>query len=302
MSNLQALSQQFAVKDEISFRELPGGLIVADIRNPAATASIVLQGAHLTDWTPKSHKPVIWLSPDAKLAPGKSIRGGVPVCWPWFGAHESVKEYPGHGYARTVAWDLMSVTPGVSGDATRLVFRLREDEKTRAMWPHASSVEMHYSIGKTLDIDLVTHNQSKQTFTIGQALHTYFAVGDLRQVKISGLNGCPYLDKVENFKRKTQTGDITIADEVDRIYLQSSADCLIKDASLKRTIRIAKRGSNSTIVWSPWADKAKQMGDLGTDGHLHMVCVESANAAEDVVQVAANSTCRLQVRYSVENL
>ena len=302
MSNINALTQQFAVNGEVGFREIPGGLTVVDVRNKSATASIVMQGAHLTDWTPLGGKPVIWLSPDAKFAAGKSIRGGVPVCWPWFGPHEMKKEFPAHGYARTVAWDLISVTPAVNGDATRLVFRLCEDDKTRAMWLHACTLEMHYNIGKTLDIDLVTHNQSKQTITIGQALHTYFAVGDLRQVKISGLDACPYLDKVDGFKRKTQSGDIAIADEVDRIYLQSTADCLIKDASLHRTIRIAKSGSHSTIVWSPWAEKAKQMGDLGVDGHLHMVCVESANAADDVVQVAANSTCRLQVCYSVESL
>ena len=302
MSNVSALTQQFAIKDEVSFREIAGGLTLVDVHNKSANATIVMQGAHLTDWTPQGNKPVIWLSPDAKFASGKSIRGGVPVCWPWFGPHETAKEYPAHGYARTVPWDLVSVVSAIHGESTRLIFRLREDDKTRAMWPHACTLEMHYSIGKTLNIDLVTHNQSKEAFMIGQALHTYFAVGDLRQVRISGLDACPYLDKVDGFKRKTQKGDVTIGDEVDRIYLQSTADCIIHDASLQRRIRIAKRGSASTIVWSPWAEKAKQMGDLGADGHLHMVCVESANAAEDVVKVAANSSCRLQVRYSVENL
>lgn len=302
MSNINLLNQQFGIKDEVSFREASGGLTIVDIRNKSASAAIVMQGAHLIDWTPQGGKPVIWLSPDAKFASGKSIRGGVPVCWPWFGAHETTKEFPAHGYARTVPWDLVSVVPAVNGAITRLIFRLCEDDKTRAMWPHESSVEMHYSIGQTLDIDLVTHNQSKETFTIGQALHTYFAVGDLRQVKISGLDACPYLDKVEGFKRKTQSGEISINEEVDRIYLQSTADCVITDASLKRRIRIAKRGSHSTVVWNPWADKARQMGDLGVDGHLHMVCVESANAADDVVKVAANSSCRLQVSYSVEKM
>lgn len=300
MSNINSLTQQFGISGEVSFRELPGAIIVVDVRNKSSSAVIVMQGAHLIDWTPQGGKPVIWCSPDAKFAPGKSIRGGVPVCWPWFGPHETLKELPAHGHARTVAWDLFSVLPAVNGDVTRLGFRLREDDKTRTMWPHASTLEMHFSVGKTLDIDLVTHNQGKETFTIGQALHTYFAVGDLRQVKISGLDACPYLDKVDGFKRKTQSGDIVINEEVDRIYLQSSADCLINDASMKRRIRITKRGSHSTVVWNPWADKARQMGDLGADGHLRMVCVESTNAADDVVQVAANSTCRLQVRYGVE--
>lgn len=302
MSNLNALTQQFGIKNEVSFREGAGGLIFVDVKNKSASASIVMQGAHLVDWTPNGHKPVIWLSPDAKFAVGKSIRGGVPVCWPWFGPHESKKEFPAHGYARTVMWDLISVLPSVDGSSTTLGFRLKDDDKTRAMWPHECSLEMVYHVGKTLDIDLVTHNRSGAAFTIGQALHTYFAVGDLRQVKISGLDACPYLDKVDGFKRKTQSGDISIGEEVDRIYLNSTADCVINDASLKRKIRIAKLGSASTVVWSPWEEKAKQMGDLGADGHLRMVCVESANAAEDVVNVPANSTCRLQVRYSVENL
>jgi glucose-6-phosphate 1-epimerase len=300
MSEANTLNKKFGVAGQATFREAAGGLIMLDIKNNAASATIVLQGAHMTDWTPKGAKPVIWLSPDAKFAPGKSIRGGVPVCWPWFGPHESVKEYPAHGYARTVPWDVQSLI--VTADVTRVVLRLRQDDKTRGMWPHECELDMEYVIGKTLDINLLTRNTGSKEFVIGQALHTYFNVGDVTKVHIKGLDACPYLDKVDGMKSKKQSGDVTIGSEVDRIYLESKADCLIDDAALNRRIRIAKRNSASTIVWNPWVEKAQQMGDLGKDGHLHMLCVESANASSDVVKVAAGGSCCLQVTYSVEAL
>jgi len=300
-ADLSALNAQFAIPGQVSFKEGPGGLVIAEVRNSHATASIALQGAHVMTWAPRKQRPVIWLSKFAKLAPGKSIRGGVPVCWPWFGAHATETKFPGHGFARTVQWDVVS-TEALRDGATRLTFRVVLDDATRAQWPQASEALNVVTVGKALEIALVTRNTGSTPFTLGDAFHTYFEVSDIRDCRIHGLGNCPYLDKVDGGKKKQQVGPVTIGEEVDRIYLDSVADVLIDDPGYNRRIRVTKRGSHSSVVWNPWTDKAAKMGDFGPDGFLQMVCVESTNAADDVVQVPAGGEHRLWVRYSIEPL
>ena len=300
-TDVASLNTSFGIPGQVDFIASPGGWMSAQVRNAHGTATIALQGAHVMTWAPVGEKPVIWLSPAAKFAPGKSIRGGVPICWPWFGPHATEAKFPGHGFARTVPWEILE-TETLKDGATRLTFRLVENDATRAQWPHASTVTGHITVGKTLEIDLVTHNTGQTPITLGDALHTYFQVSDIRKVTIRGLEGCPYLDKVEDGKRKQQKGPVIISAETDRIYLDSSADCLIDDPGLKRRIRIAKRGSRSTVVWNPWIEKAAKMGDFGDDGYLNMVCVESANCADDVINLPPQGEHHLWVRYSIEQL
>ncbi len=299
-TDLAALNKRFGILNQVVFKP-EGGLTVAVVTNGLATATIALQGAHVMTWAPRGHRPVIWLSRAATLAPGKSIRGGAPVCWPWFGPHQTEPKFPGHGYARTVPWEVID-TQMRPGGATRLTFRLVESEATRVQWPHATPVELHVTVGRTLECELVTRNDGQAPVTIGDALHTYFEVSDVRQVAIHGLGGLPYIDKVDGGERKQQIGPVTIASEVDRVYLDSTADCLIDDPRWRRRIRVSKRGSRSTVVWNPWVDKAAKMGDLGADGYLRMVCVESTNAADDVVTIAPGGNHSLWVRYAVEKL
>lgn len=298
-ADFSALNARFGVPGQLSFKEGPGGLAVAEVANSQATAVIALQGAHVMSWTPRGARPVIWLSPAAKFAPGKSIRGGVPVCWPWFGPHAADAALPAHGYARTTPWEVMH-SEALAGGATRVVFRLLENETTRAQWPHATPVECRITVGASLEIELVTRNAGAAPVTIGQALHTYFEVSDIRRVTVAGLDGCPYLDKVDGGQRKRQAGPVSFSGEVDRIYLDSLADCVIEDPDARRRIVISKRGSRSTVVWNPWIEKAAKMGDLGDDGYLRMLCVESANAADDTVTLAPGAEHRLWVNYAVE--
>lgn len=301
MVDFAALNRHFGVSGQVTFKDGPGGLAIAEVINDRGSATIALQGAHVMTWAPRGAHPVIWLSRAAKYAPGKSIRGGVPVCWPWFGPHATDATFPGHGFARTVPWEVIEAENLPDG-STRLSFRLVQSDATRSQWPHASQLESHITVGAALEVDLVTHNLDRAPVTIGDALHTYFEVGDVRKVAIRGLEGCPYLDKADGGRRKQQAGPVTIDAETDRIYLDSTADCLIDDPSLKRRIRITKRGSRTTVVWNPWVDKAAKMGDFGKDGYLNMVCVESANAAEDVVTIPAHGAHHLWVRYQVEPL
>lgn len=296
-----SLNKKFGCRGQVVCKQGPGGLAIVQVSNPHAAASIAFQGAHVMTWAPRKALPVLWLSKYAKFASGKSIRGGVPVCWPWFGPHASEAKFPGHGFARTVMWELLNAEI-LRDAATRLTFRIVQDDTTRSQWPHASEALTIVTVGKSLEIELVTRNTGTAAFTLGDAFHTYFEVSDIRDCRIHGLGGCRYLDKVDGGQQKQQTGAVTIGEEVDRIYLDSTADILIDDPGLKRRIRVAKRGSCSSVVWNPWTDKAAKMGDFGPDGHLNMVCVESTNAADDVVQVAAGGEHRLWVRYSVEPL
>ena len=301
MADFSALNARFGLSGQLTFREGAGGLAVVEVANNQGSATIALQGAQVMTWAPRGQSPVIWLSRAAKFAPGKSIRGGVPVCWPWFGPHATDTSLPAHGFARTVPWEVIGTQTMTDGSA-RIDFRLIKSDATRAPWPHSSQLECHVTVGATLEIELVTRNTDRIAVTIGDALHTYFEVGDIRQVTIQGLEGCPYLDKMDGGQRKQQTGPVTIGAETDRIYLNSSADCLIDDPGLTRRIRIRKRGSRSTVVWNPWIEKSAKMGDFGENGYLNMVCVESANAADDVVTIAPGGEHRLWVRYEIEPL
>lgn len=295
---LSTLNNNFGIDGQLSFSDVGDGFIIIEIDNDFCTASIALQGAHLMTWQPKGEEPVIWMSPVAKLGAGKSIRGGVPICWPWFGAHVSDSSFSGHGFARTVMWDVISSATLEDG-STAVRFKIAGIKE--GQWSTQIPAEIEMKIGKTLEMELITKNQTSETVTVGDALHTYFAVGDVSNIQIRGLDGCDYIDKVGETTRRTQDGNIDIAAEVDRIYLDQGQDVVIEDPDKQRRICIEKRNSFSTIVWNPWIDKCQKMGDFGSDdGYLGMVCVESANADEDVVLLAPNDTHSLWVRYSVE--
>lgn len=300
---IEQLNKNFSFKNgdnTLFFRTGQGGIPFIEINNKQAKATISLQGAHLLDWTPVGEDGVIWLSEEATFAPGKAIRGGIPVCWPWFGTHQNCASFPAHGLARTVLWQVTG-TQQLSTGETQINFRLEVnplDEQCQRMWPLATVVEYRITIAKTLRLELTTINNSHQSITIGQALHSYFNVDDITGTTVSGLEGKDYLDKTDNYKRKTQTGAIVINEEVDRVYLNTSDDAIIENK--KRKIIIKKRGSQSTVVWNPWKDVAEKMGDMDKAGYLGMLCVESANVAEDVIRIKAGESHTLAVIYKVE--
>lgn len=302
MTAAEQLNARFA-QPGLNFRDDPSGLVFAEIDSPQATASICLQGAHLVTWRPKDQaEPVVWVSAAARFAPGKSIRGGVPVCWPWFGPHEREPGFPAHGFARTVPWQVTRAETLDDG-AMRLAFVLLQNEQTRAQFPHACRLELSLSVGSVLRAELTTTNLDTVPVTIGEALHTYFQVGDIGAVEVSGLAGCTYVDKVEGGARKRQEGEIRFAGETDRVYLDTESTCVITDPLLKRRIVIDKTGSRSTIVWTPWQEKAEKMGDLGpNDGWRRMLCVESGNALDNVVRIAPGQVHTLGVVYRAEAL
>lgn len=299
--DVESLNRRFGISNQLRFAAKAENFVVAEVSNAHATATIALQGAHVMTYQPRGQEPVLWLSEFAKFAPGKSIRGGVPICWPWFGAHASDSAKPAHGYARTVPWQVVQATALENG-VTQIIFELVESDATRAQWPHPTPVRAMITIGPALTVELVTRNSDTQPVTIGEALHTYFQVSDIGNVEIHGLSGCTLADKVEGFARKVQEGPVVIGSEVDRVYVDTEAECVIADKGYRRKIRIAKSGSRSTVVWNPWIEKAEKMGDFGAEGYRRMVCVESGNALENCVVVAPGAEHRLKVVYGVEKI
>ncbi len=306
--DIEKLNQEHALHTSSSTLRIKtgeGGIPVINIKNRHASALISLQGAHLLSWVPNGEQEVIWLSEQAKFAPGQSIRGGIPVCWPWFGQYDGLREagidYPAHGFSRTKNWQILS-TEALDDDYTRISFTMRPESATQALWPTETTVQLQMTIGKKLEIELITHNNGMQAVTIGQALHTYFKVGEVSNVLLHGLDDIDYLDKLEKFTRKHQHGPLHFNEEVDRIYLDTASDCVIEDKSLNRHIIIVKCGSHSTVVWNPWQEVASKMADFGEEGYKNMLCVESGNVAEDVVTIEPGKAHQLWVQYSVQVL
>ena len=294
MQSIENLKQHFAVPGVVDFLKTGDGLTVVQVTNHAASAAVTLQGAQLIDYQ-TNNESLIWLSSDARLAPGKSIRGGIPVCWPWFGAHASESSLPAHGFARTVPWRLLRVDC-VTENRTVLEFVLIQNPLTRSMFPHPLNVRLTLSIGATLEVALKTTNCGDESISLTEALHTYFKVGDVRKVSVHGLSGRDYLDKVTGFDRKHQHGAVRIKGEVDRVYLDTDGRCEIRDPVLQRRIRLTAKNSHSTVVWNPGAKKAQQMGDLGPEGYLRMLCVETANAADNAIELRPGQVHTLSLR------
>jgi D-hexose-6-phosphate mutarotase len=299
------LNDRYSLARELEFHEAAGGLLFAEAHNDLATATVCLQGAQLTAWRPRSQSAaVIWTSAAAQYAMGKSIRGGIPVCWPWFGPHATDSRLPSHGFVRTLAWEVCGSRRLESGE-TQLSLAMSSGERTLVFWPYQFHLELQLTIGESLRVELITSNTGATDFVLGEALHTYFQVGDIESVRVLGLDADEFIDKAKAGQRSRQAEPIRFHEELDRIYVNSESDCAIEDSILQRRIHIAKFGSRSTVVWSPWVQKAQKLGDLGPGarnqgGWREMVCVESGNALENVVTLAPGATHRLAALYRVE--
>ena len=290
------LNSQFGLAGVLQFIDSGSGLPVAEIHTAQASARVALQGAQVLAWQPTGQKPVLWVSKASVYAPGKGVRGGVPVCWPWFGARDGL---PAHGFVRTRVWELRDTTQDASGQVV-LRIGLVDDASTRALWGHAFDLELIVTVGQTLSMALVTRNTGTAPFTITDALHSYFSVGNIAHTTVQGLDGCAYLDKVQSFAQARQTGAIAFTGETDRIYTDTTAECQIHDQAGGRHIRVAKQGSTSTVVWNPWSEREKAFADMAAGEYREMVCVETCNAGPDQVTLAAGQQHTLLAVISVD--
>jgi glucose-6-phosphate 1-epimerase len=295
------MADRFDLSDVLRFEAGPGGgLVRAVISTPAAEAELYLQGAHLAHWAPRGQRPVLFVSPKSQFAPGKAIRGGVPIIFPWFGSRGDGMPGPAHGFARTAEWTVESARQHEDGKV-EITLTLASSDATRAFFDTGFRLRFRVTVGSELKMELDTSNEASAPFTFEEALHTYLAVGDVRQASVFGLENSSFIDKTDGFKRKRQDGGpLRIAGETDQVHLSTQAACTLWDPVWNRRIIIEKSGSNSTVIWNPWADKSKGMTDMADDGWEQMVCVETANAADNAVLLSPGESHKLTATIRVE--
>ena len=265
------------------------GLERLAITTGRAIGEVYLHGAHVTAWQPTGAAPVLWVSRDSLFDAAKPIRGGVPVCFPWFAAHGTDASAPMHGFARLRTWTLTSAED--RDGEVHFTYELVDDELSRrSAWPHRFRARYRVVVGDRLGLGLDVYNTGDAPFTFEAALHTYFSVKDIQQVSVTGLAGTDYLDKVDGFARKREgEAPVRFVGETDRIYLDTEATCTIDDPGLQRRIEIAKTGSRSTVVWNPWVDRARAIADFGDDEWPSMLCIETANVRDAAVALEPGS-------------
>jgi glucose-6-phosphate 1-epimerase len=263
------------------------GYPIFEIQHPTCCARIALQGAHLMEWTPAGQQTGLYLSPQAVYEAGKAIRGGVPICWPWFGPHPTDPTLPMHGFVRNRLWEMVSATEAVDG--VELRFSLADSAETRQLWPHAFQLELTMRLGATMELALRMTNTDSTAVTITSALHTYLSVGDITKVAIHGLDGAEYQDRVGPPRVCRQAGVVKFTEEVDREYITSSK-LQVDDPALARCWQVEGNGSECTVVWNPWEAKSRRLADLPDDDYHHFVCVETANSWRDEIELAPGAT------------
>lgn len=259
------------------------GFEYIEIENKSATAKVALQGGHLFHYQQQGKKPLLWLSPKSHFESGKAIRGGIPLCWPWFGKHSTDPALPQHGFARISTFELLESNEP-DENTTKLVLQLQSSPETLRLWPYQFQLLLRITIGPTLTVALTTRNCDTKSFTITSALHSYFAVSYIGYVSVQGLENIKYWDSLTN-DTKIQKGSIRISEEVDRVYQKTTGSQQLHDSD--RTIQIASEGSSSTVVWNPWKDKSMRMADMQDDAYRTMLCIETANALEDARKLAS---------------
>ena len=283
MPSIDELNQRFAIPALARFDAGGGGLPRLVLSTGGAEAHVYLHGAHVTHFKPADQPPMLFTSARSNYAAGKPIRGGIPVIFPWFGPREGDTNAPMHGLVRTREWHVESISQ--IADSVFAQFAFSSDDQTRAAWPF----DFELGIGVTLRTDslqvkLMVHNTSPEPFTFEEALHTYIALGDVRQMTIRGLQGAQYLDKNLGMSRNTQAEEaLRITGPIDRVYLDTQAFCEIEDRAAGRDIWVLKDNSYSTIVWNPWSDKIVTMSDLDPQEWPRFVCVESGNVKQNAI-------------------
>lgn len=271
---------------------------------------IAQQGAQILSYQRVGEPPLLWLSDQAIFRQGKSVRAGVPVCWPWFGnlqrnpasvqAMYRGEQAPAHGLARTRDWQLLGVEE--KGDDLYIEFELPEAQGDLPGWPHDVELKLQIVLGCELTVSLNSRNMGNSLVTISQALHSYFAVSDVRQARVEGVEGLQYIETLADWEQCQQQGALAFAGETDRIYLDVPQKLSIVDPHWARRIILTCSGSRSAVIWNPWTERAKELADMADDGWQRMLCIETANVWDDVVELKPGSSHSLQVRIGSEKI
>ena len=273
---------------EVSVTEPEPGFPVLEVKTSVSEATIALHGAQVLTWTLIGHPPVLYVSPKAKMTEGIPLRGGIPICWPWFNEHPEDSTLPKHGFARNRFWELVSGE--AFGKEATLVFKLCSDEETKQMFPYDFELTATIRVSDKLRVKLNMKNTGEEIYRVSSALHTYLSVGNIERIQLEGVKGSHYMDQLsDQTEAQYQEKNLQIKEEVDRIY-QSMSSVLVRDLDRHRSVFVDKAGSRSTVIWNPWKEKSKSLSDLPDKGYLEFVCVECANAGTDKPTLRPNSS------------
>ncbi|MEE9339668.1 MAG: D-hexose-6-phosphate mutarotase [Methylococcaceae bacterium] len=302
--NINKLNADFGIENELVFVEGKGGLPFIQVNNKKASALISIYAGQVLSYKPVNEaEDFMFTSDNAFFQNGKSIKGGIPICWPWFGAapapETTVKvKLPNHGFVRDHFWSVVSAEKIKNGD-TKIKLEFVDTDETRGMWPYQFHLSLEIYIGESLTLELLTKNTGNEAFIMTEALHTYFNVGDAAQVEVLGLEKTEYLDKSQDFIKVCQIGAIKLSKETDRIHVDVEHDLTIKDPVFNRKIKIVSLGNKNVVVWNPWEKGSKEIVDLEKEDYKHFVCVEIANAAADIVELSPGEEYQLITDYSL---
>jgi len=299
MQNEVELNQQFGIKQRLQFSQDVEGFVMVDISNQHAKARVSTYAGQVISFVPNDAvEDVLFLSDKVSYKLGHTIRGGIPVCWPWFGDDTSGFGRPSHGFVRNQSWRVLA-THELDDGRTSITLGLTDSDSSRAVWPYKFELELEVIVGKSLELKLTTKNTGNKAFTITQALHTYFNISNAENVSVIGLNGKSYLDKLDDFNSKSQSGDVLIVEEVDRVYQQAPENVVLKDSGFNRDISITSRGSNTTVIWNPWLTSVKNISDLDENSFQNFLCVETANAADDSITIPEGMSHTIVTEYKI---
>jgi glucose-6-phosphate 1-epimerase len=296
---MKDFNKQFGIAGTVNFKEGKGGLPFVELTNQLGKAIISLYGAHVLSYIPNGHEDVLWCSENSLYSEGKAIRGGIPLCFPWFGPHPSDNSKAQHGFARLSNWTVLE-TAKLQNESVVLRLGLTHSEATQAIWPYAFSAVLEVVLGAELKVSLTITNTDRQTFTYTDALHSYLHVGNIEQISIEGLHQAKYYKGFDKDNTYLQNEELLkIEGEENRRYVETEATTVIHDSSLNRKIQIAKEGSRTTVVWNPWSETVKTMNDMTPDSYRSMMCIEAANAYADFVELEPGQSHTLSTSISI---
>jgi glucose-6-phosphate 1-epimerase len=275
-----------------------GGLVRVEITGAFGDGEMYLHGAHVTSWKPADNEEVVFVSTKSAWEEGKAIRGGIPICFPWFRAKSDDPRAPAHGFVRTKTWQLESIIQSENGVAVTMF--TQSDEHTRKWWPGDFRLTHRVTFGSDLRLELVCTNTGTTPFRFEEALHTYNRIANIQDARLQGLDGVGYLDNTESNKKKTQSGDVIIASPTDSAYCNTQSEVDLLDANKKRRIRLRKEHSLTTVVWNPWTEGAVRLKDLGYGEWKQFLCAEASNIMDAAIRLAPGEEHGMAAVLSVE--
>jgi glucose-6-phosphate 1-epimerase len=277
-----------------------GGQPKVRVTSAEATGEIYLLGANVTSWKPKAREEVLFLSAKSRWEDGRAIRGGVPICFPWFGNKADAPTAPAHGFVRTKPWQLESIAQARHGVTVNMFTASNED--TKRWWTGEFRADYRASFGPELGLELEITNTGKTSMRFEEALHAYLRVGNIESARVRGLDAVRYLDKTDSNREKTQQGDIAITSETDRVYLDTTGAIELYEPVPRRRARIMKENSHTTVVWNPWVEKAHSLPDFGDDEWKQMICIETSNVSGFSLALEPGQQHKMKAVVRVEQL